>query len=92
MMSTQFYVPAAEIITPHGRNTTSSIFLMRHEHADAISIRLSAAPHVIDPFLSCLACDITVFTRIFQKIRAKNVISQTREDKRGAMFFAACGS
>ena len=38
-----------------------------------------------DPFLSCLACDITIFTRIFRKIRAKNVISQTRQDKKGAM-------
>ena len=40
---------------------------------------------MIDPFLSCLACDITFFTRIFRKIRAKHVISQTRQDKKGAM-------
>ena len=40
---------------------------------------------VIDPFLSCLACDITILARIFRKIRAKNVISQARQDKKGAM-------
>ena len=40
---------------------------------------------MIDPFLSCLACDITFLARIFRKIRAKNVISQARQDKKGAM-------
>ena len=40
---------------------------------------------MIDPFLSCLACDITFLARMFRKIRAKNVISQTRQDKKGAM-------
>ena len=41
-------------------------------------------------FLSCLACDITTLTRLFRKIRAKNVISQTRQDKKGAMKQQGC--
>ena len=47
------------------------------------SRRPERLPMMIDPFLSCLACDITTFTRIFRKMRAKNVVSQTRQDKKG---------
>ena len=47
---------------------------------------------MIDPFLSCLACDITFSPCIFRKIRAKNVISQTRQDKKGAIKYVSSGA